>query len=133
MNLQSVFDFIKEKRGYDYPVEYKLRNGIELSEDELNYKGELKLMYCWIKRLPDNFSVSEYVNLYKSSIESLPDNFYVGRSLSIERTNIYTIPKGLKVGYNFYVADTPLSKRYSVDEIRKMIVDNGGYVNGEIS
>ena len=28
MNLKKIFEFLKEKRGYNYPVIYKLINGI---------------------------------------------------------------------------------------------------------
>jgi hypothetical protein len=31
-----------------------------------------------------------------------------------------------------FLYDTPLSKRYSIEEIRKMIEDKGGFVNGSI-
>ena len=31
MNLFNIFNFIKEKRGYDYPFIYKLLNGLQLT------------------------------------------------------------------------------------------------------
>ena len=34
MNLEKVFNFIKEKKGYDVPAFYKLLNDIPLSDNE---------------------------------------------------------------------------------------------------
>ena len=34
MNLEKVFNFIKEKKGYDVPTLYKLLNDIPLPDDE---------------------------------------------------------------------------------------------------
>ena len=112
MNLEKVFEFIKEKRGYDYPVIYKLVNGIELTEDELNIEGNL--------------------DLHNTNITSLPDNLHVGGTLHLSYTKITSLPDNLKVGENLDLRETTISKMYTEEEIRKMIEDKGGYVNGFI-
>jgi len=152
MNLEKVFEFIKEKRGYDYPVIYKLLNGLPLSEDELTIDGDLDLTNTNITSLPDNLKVGGDLVLENSKITSLPDNLqvggdlvlenskitsfpdnlYVGEFLDIRNTKINTIPDNLYVGGYLYLNYTPLSKRYSKEEIREMIEDMGGYLGGNI-
>ena len=63
MNLEKLFDFIKEKRGYDYPVKYKLINNIPLSKDELIINGDLDLDGTNITSLPDNLYAVSYTHL----------------------------------------------------------------------
>ena len=132
MNLEKVFEFIKEKRGYDYPVIYKLLNGLPLSEDELTIDGDLDLTNTNITSLPDNLKVGGDLVLENSKITSFPDNLYVGEFLDIRNTKINTIPDNLYVGGYLYLNYTPLSKRYSKEEIREMIEDMGGYLGGNI-
>ena len=112
MNLEKVFNFIKEKRGYDVPLKFKLINGMPLSEDELNVGGSLYLSH--------------------TNIESLPDNLHVGRDLYLSNTNIKSLPNNLQVGGFLDLGNTPLSKMYSGYQIRKMIEDKGGFVKGYI-
>lgn len=129
MNVDSVLKFIKVKRGYDYPVKYKLAHGIPLSEDDdLIIDSPFDLKNSEITSLPDNLRIEGYLNLFGSKLVSLPDNLYVRGSLDIEYTNISTIPKNLFVGLRFYIKETPLVEKYSVDDIMKMITDRGGYV-----
>jgi hypothetical protein len=42
------------------------------------------------------------------------------------------LPNNLKIGYNLYLINTPLSKKYSKEEIRKIIEDKGGSVGMNI-
>ena len=132
MNLEKVFNFIKEKRGYNIPIRYKLINGLPLSDDELNIKGNLNLYNTNIESLPDNLQVGGHLYLGDSNIKSLPDNLYVGSDLILHNTNIKSLPNNLQVGWDLYLYSTPLSKKYSKEEIRKMIEDKGGFVKGDI-
>ena len=47
MNLEKVFNFIKEKKGYDVPDFYsdiyKIKNNIPLSDNKINYRDTLNL------------------------------------------------------------------------------------------
>jgi hypothetical protein len=56
----------------------------------------------------------------------------VGGYLNIEHTKIISLPNNLKVEGGLYLQDTPLSEKYTEREIRKMIEDKGGYVQGDI-
>jgi hypothetical protein len=128
MNLKKVFNFIKEKRGYDYPFMYKLINRLPLSEDELNVSGNLDLNNTKITSLPDNFYVSGSVYLNSSNITSLPNNLKVGDSLYLSNTKITSLPNNLKVGGYLILNNTPISEKYTEEEIKKMIEDKGGFV-----
>jgi hypothetical protein len=112
MNLETVFNFIKEKHGYDYPVRYKLINGLALTDDELNVKGDL--------------------DLSRSNLVYLPDNLHVGGDLDISFTKIKKLPNNLRIGRDFFLLKTPLSVEYDEDDIKRMIEDKGGYLDGEI-
>jgi hypothetical protein len=132
MNLEKVFNFIKEKRGYDYPVIYKLLNGIPLSDDELHINGYLDLSGLNIPSFPDNLKVGGSVYLNSTNITSLPDNLHVGGELYLINTNITSLPDNLHVGGSLDLYNTPISKTYTEEEIRKMIEDKGGFVKGYI-
>jgi hypothetical protein len=127
MNLETIFEFIKEKRGYEYPVIYKLLNGLPLTDDELNIEGiAVDLRHSDITSLPDNLKISRDLSLYHSKIESLPNNLRVGKYLDLRDTKISSIPNNLIVGDGIFIHRTPLSKRYSIKVINDMIVDKGG-------
>lgn len=112
MNLDTAFNFIKEKRGYEYPLKYKLINGIPLTEKELHIDGHLDLSY--------------------TNNKSLPDGLRVGRDLDIAYSKVISIPNNLYIGGDFLLYNTPLSMEYNEDEIMKMIIDKGGYLGGSI-
>ena len=128
MNLETVFEFIKVSRGYDYPITYKLVKGIPLSEDELTINGNLDLRLTDITTLPDNLKVGGSLELRYTKITTLPDNLHVGGYLDLENTKITSLPNNLKVGDDLYIRNTPLSEKYSEEEIRKIIEDKGGSV-----
>ena len=132
MNLETVFEFIKEKRGYDIPIMYKLLNGLPLTDDELEVEDALDLYDTPIESLPDNLDVSFYVMLTKSKIKKLPNNLTVGWYLDIEDTMISEIPENLFVGGDFILINTPLAEKYDSDEIYELVIKKGGKIYGEI-
>jgi hypothetical protein len=60
------------------------------------------------------------------------DDLNVKGDLGLSKTSITTLPDNLTVGGYLDLSSTPLSKQYSKDEIRKMIQDKGGNVEGRI-
>jgi hypothetical protein len=54
-------------------------------------------------------------------IQSLPDDLKVGGYLDLDDTSIQSLPPNLKVGGILYLRDTPISKKYTKEEIRKMV------------
>lgn len=132
MNLETVFNFIKEKRGYDYPFVYKLFNGIPLSEDDLHVDGSLYLTNTNITSLPNNLTIVGDLDLASTEISTLPDNLTVDGWLDIRNTNIISIPNNLRVNRTIFISHTPLTRRYFKFQINKMIENKGGYCNGDI-
>jgi len=72
------------------------------------------------------------LDLRNTPITSLPDGLGVGGVLELSNTPINILPNNLKVGWGLFLRNTPLSKKYTKEEIRKMIEDKGGYVKGSI-
>ena len=152
MNLEKVFNFIKEKRGYDYPYKYKLVNELPLTKDELYVDEYLVLRDSNIKRIPDGFYISGSLDLNNSKLEHLPDNLHVGGYLDIRKTNIKKLPNNLDVRgslyideteidsipeelfiFNkFFVRNTPLSMKYTTEEINKIVLEMKGHIGGNI-
>ena len=132
MNIEKLFKFIKDKRGYDYPFSYKLIKNIPLSDDELNIGGDLDLLYSDIVSLPDNLKVGRHLDLRATNITSLPDNLSVGRDCNLSHLNINSIPNNFNVYGDLFLCGNPITRKYTYREIRKMIEDKGGSVHGVI-
>ena len=52
--------------------------------------------------------------------------------LNLFGTPITLLPNNLKVGGDLELGHTPLSKKFTSEEIKQIIKDKGGYVKGEI-
>ena len=61
-----------------------------------------------------------------------PDDLKVKGSLNLYNTPITSLPDGLEVGGYLDLRNTPLSKKYTKEEIRKMIEDKGGNIEYKI-
>lgn len=132
MNVETVFEFIKNKRGYDFPSVYKIITGRPLLKDDLVIKDDLDISFSDITSLPDNLTIKGDLNIIGCEFESLPDNLTVKEYLFIENTKIDSIPKNLIVSGGFFVKNTPLSAKYSKDMIKKMVEDRGGKIYGGV-
>jgi hypothetical protein len=69
-------------------------------------------------------------NLYLNNtpIQSLPNDLTVGGHLYLYDTPIQSLPNDLTVGGNLYLYGTPISKKYSKEEIKKMVPGVKGYI-----
>jgi hypothetical protein len=54
-------------------------------------------------------------------IQSLPPGLKVGGNLRSSNTLIQLLPDGLKVGGYLDLKNTPISKKYTEEEVRKMV------------
>jgi len=132
-NIYNLFKFLEEKKGKKIPLRAKLIHAPEtLTKEDLNVEGDFYLYNKPLSSLPDNFQVERHLFLDSTKISSLPDNLTVGGNLSLEKTPLSSIPKNLKVGGVFFIGQTPLAKKYSEEQIRKMIEEKGGKVKKEI-
>ena len=84
-------------------------------------KGNLDLRNTPITSLPNDLTVGGNLDLYGTKITSLPNGLTVGGYLYLNRTKITTLPNDLTVGGNLHLLDTPISKKYSKEEIEKMV------------
>ena len=109
---------------WDKKIQDYIKNGSE---------GRLDLENATITELPPNLKkVGGTLWLSGSKITKLRDGLEVLGDLWLDGTAITELPKGLEVWMNLWLNDTPLSKKYSKDQIRKMIEDLGGTVGRDI-
>jgi hypothetical protein len=89
--------------------------------DGLKVEGSLFLSDTKITFLPDNLKVGGSLSLSNTPITSLPDNLQVGGSLFLSNIPITSLPDNLQVGKDLDLTNTPLSKKYTKEEIKKMV------------
>jgi len=89
--------------------------------------GNLDLYKSNIKSLGNLTSVGGDLNLRGSEIESLGNLTSVGGDLDLWNSEIESLGNLTSVGGDLYLRRTPLSKKYSEEEIRSM-VEVGGNV-----
>ena len=136
-NLQSL------PNGFKVDGDLDLRNtNITFLPTDIQVKGDLNLRNSSIKSLPSDLEVGGNLILINSQIEKLPDNLTVNGSLELSNcknlqslpnglkvksmldlhdTNITSLPSDLEVGGSLYLWDTPISRRYTEEQIRKMV------------
>jgi len=85
----------------------------------LKVKGYLDLNNTKITSLPKDLEVKGSLNLSSTPITSLPQGLKVGRNLYLN-TNITSLPQDLKVGGNLWLRNTPISKKYTEEQIKQM-------------
>lgn len=123
LNQKNIFDFLKDKRGYEFPLEWRIVNDPDSFNGEpIIYEGYLNLSNMSLTKLPDNLTVkivnTHYggtgcLNLDDSLIEELPINLTVEGWISLE--------------------GTPLGSLYnSKQEFKRAIESSGGYINGNV-
>jgi len=137
----------KEKREKDYnrilqnKIQQYIKDGMEgdldlygtsitsLPSNLTKVGGELYLFNTPITSLPSNLTkVEGDLNLKRSNITSLPGNLTVGGDLNLSDTNITSLPDDLRVEGNLGLIYTPLSKKYSEDEIIAMVPNVKGKI-----
>ncbi len=68
------------------------------------------------------------LDLGNTKVSSLPKDLKVGGNLFLKNTLITSLPEGLNVGYDLYLRYTPISKMYTVKQLKQMLPN----VKGEI-
>jgi hypothetical protein len=106
---------------------------IEELPNDLYVGDNINLMKCkQLQELPNNLRVRGFLDLSDSNLIKLPDNFYVKHTLYLIGTNITEMPKKLYVGRDLFLWDTPINKKYSLEEVDEMITLKGGRIVGKI-
>jgi hypothetical protein len=94
----------------------------ELTDEGLIIKGDLDLQGTKIKSLGNLISVDGGLGLEGTKIESLGNLQYVGGPLIIYKLNINSFENLQYVGGYLQLSDTPISKKYTEEQIRQMVV-----------
>ena len=87
--------------------------------------GDLDLEGTNIKSLGNLTSVGGYLDLRETKIESLGNLTSVGGNLDLYGTNIKSLGNLTSVGGYLDLSRTPLSKKYTIEEIRNMVKVGG--------
>jgi hypothetical protein len=151
--FKKILEFLEKednkKHKYKDTFMWKLKFDEPITEDELNFVGNLNFFGIPITSLPEDLKVSGYLNLMNSYVDELPDGLKVGGNLTLVGTKIKSLPEGLEVGGDLnlrgleiqslpkglkvlgvlYIFDTKL-EGYSNEELREMIYP--GFIKGEI-
>ena len=83
--------------------------------------GNLNLGYSPIKSLGNLISVGGDLDLYNTPIESIGNLQSVGGFLDLQGTYIESLGNLQSVGGDLYLYETPISEKYSEEEIRQMV------------
>lgn len=109
----------KEERDKNYAIAVQ-----KYIQDYINKgsRGDLELYKMPIKELPKNLkTVGGFLMLQRTQIRELPDNLVVKGTLNVSDTNIEKLPVGLIVDGDVFMNNTPLSKKYSEEELKQLL------------
>jgi hypothetical protein len=104
------------------------RSKITSLPDNLTVGGGLFLNRSKITSLPNNLKVGGWIDLSNTPITSLPNNLKVNGMLDLSGTKITSLPDNLTVDRNLYLKNTPISKKYTKEQLKQMLPN----VKGEI-
>jgi len=152
-NLIKIFKYIEDKIGKKLNSEQSFRLKLfhdpsSMTKEELDIKGDLDLGSSKIQSLPNDLTVGGNLNLSYTKIKSLPNGLTVGKSLNLSGSKIESLPNGLRVRGSLYLRysiieslpndltvggyldleNTPISKKYTKEEIRKMVPNVKGSI-----
>ena len=130
-NDWDVLQRFLERRG-NPPYEIMDNLDLKISKVEslgnlTSVEGYLDLFNSEIKDLGNLTSVGGYLDLFNSGIETLGNLTSVGGHLNLRISKIESLGNLTSVEGDLVLIDTPLSKKYSEEEIRSM-VEVGGKV-----
>jgi hypothetical protein len=107
---------------------YRLNGDLDLYVSDIESLGSLTHIEGWLNLNKSNIeslgnltSVKSDLHLYKSKMKTLGNLTYVGGDLNLNRSNIVSLGNLKSVGGDLYLRGTPLSKKYTEEEIRKMV------------
>lgn len=107
---------------------YEITDDLNLPESEIkslgnlvSVGGDLNLYESNIKSLGDLVSVGGYLDLSETNVESLGNLTSVGGHLDLSVTDVKSLGNLTSVGDYLDLRYTPLTKKYTKDEIRSMV------------
>ena len=132
-NLIKIFKFIEDKIGKKLNSGQSFRLKLiydpsSLTKEDLDVEGNLILSNTQIQSLPNGLTVKGDLYLSNTLIKSLPNGLTVRGDLSLSGSKIESLPNDLTVGGYLYLSDTPISKKYTEEQIRKMVPNVKGRI-----
>jgi hypothetical protein len=128
--IKNILSFIEKVDGSKMSIVWKIKNGLRLTEDELNIDDDLHLEFSKITLLPEGLKVGGDLLLLGTPITSLPEGLIVGGDLFLDYSKITSLPKGLKVWGGLYIKNAPL-KKCTDEQLREMV--KPGFIQGKIN
>ena len=128
LKVDGRLDLDGSKNITSLPSGLKVKDDLDLRDTnitelppDLQFERSIYLQRTPIKKLPNNLTIDGRLELGGcKNITSLPSGLSVESTLDITASNITELPPDLKVG-SIILVNTPLSRNYSRDQIRKMI------------
>ncbi len=136
-NLQSLPNGLKVDGDLDLrftnitflPTDIQVKGDLDLRNSsikslpsDLEVGGDLILINSQIEKLPNNLIVNGHLVLDScKNLQSLPNGLKVKRDLDLQYTNITSLPSDLEVNGDLILLITPISRRYTEEQIRKMV------------
>jgi len=127
-NWNLMRKFLAKKGNPDFTIDgdLDLRNTSIKSLGNLTSVGdELDLEDTTIESLGKLTSVDGSLSLSYTPIKSLENVVSVGGSLYLTHSSIESLGNLTTVGGNLYLEDTPISEKYTEEEIRSQVEVNG--------
>ncbi len=97
--------------------------------NNLKVGGDLDLSETSITLLPENLYIEGNLFLYKAKIQSLPSKLYIEKGLYLTSSKIISLPDDLYVGGSLFLMDTPISKKYTEEQLKQMLPGVKGRIN----
>jgi hypothetical protein len=136
--IEKILYFIKENDDREIPFSWsqlirknklieELDNHPEGEQYKTNY--DISLAASKIKKLPNDLYVGGDLSLYNcEELKEFPDKLYVGGDLWLSGSGITELPKYLFVKGDLWLYNTPLLKKYTVDELYDAVKLGGGRI-----
>ena len=107
---------------------YNLFKFIENLEPKYVTPARIKFAYDNNNITADDLTVHGNLDLRNTSITSLPDNLTVNGYLDLTNTQIASLPDNLTVHDWVHFTNTPLSKKYTLDQLKKLLPGVAGQI-----
>jgi hypothetical protein len=130
--FNNDWNFLQEYLESEGNPPYTIDSDLDLFGTEIESLGNLQsvggylnLYYSKIKSLGNLQSVGGSLDLYETKIKSLGNLQSVGGSLNLYGSKIESLGNLQSVGGDLMLRETPLSEKYSEEEIRQMVQVGG--------
>ena len=127
-NWDDLQLFLKHRGNPPYMITDNLNlyeSKVETLGNLTSVGGYLDLSYSEIEDLGNLISVGGWLDLNQSTIKSLGNLTSVGGNLDLYESEIEDLGNLTSVGGYLDLTDTPLSKKYTEEEIREMVKVGG--------